>query len=112
MVDDVGPLIRARLQLPMAPAAIEPPRGRNRAVRTVPSLMLFARDVEGNEVHVTTEHHLGIFSREQFGEGVEVLFKVTADAEPIRKKRRVIGWIVSVQRVEDHALEPLAGGIA
>jgi hypothetical protein len=110
MVDSVGPLFRCRLTLPQSPESVdEAPRGRRRAVRTVPTLMMDRRDSEGNDLVVTTEHRLGIFSKQQFGEGVEVLFEVTADPEPIRKKRRVIGWMVTVRQVVDHPREPLAG---
>jgi hypothetical protein len=110
MTEYVGPLIRARLQLPQSPEAADyPSRGRKRPVQSVPTLMLFERDFDGNPVQVTTEHRLGVFSKQQFGEGVEVIYEVTSDPEPIRKKRRVIGWIVTIRRIVDHAPGPIAG---
>jgi hypothetical protein len=110
MTEYVGPLIRARLSLPQSPESVdEPARGRRRAVTNVPTLMVLDKDELGQPVVITTEHRLGVFSKEQFGEGVEVLFEVTADPEPIRKKRKVIGWMLTMRRVADHAAEPLAG---
>jgi hypothetical protein len=110
MVDHVGPLIRVRLTLPNAPESVDQGVfGRRRATQTVPTLLMDIRDADGNLVELTTEHRLGVFSRQQFGEGVEVLFEVTADPEPIRKKRKVIGYVVTMRRVVDHDREPLAG---
>lgn len=109
-VDSVGPWIKARLTIPMSPeqtsAAI--PSSRRRVSQT-PTVMLLRRDMTGVDVFVTPEMRLGILSKEQFGPGVEVLFEVTADPEPIRKKRRVIGFVLSVRRVIDHPEAPIAG---
>lgn len=102
LIDYAGPWIKARMTIPPAPeASDQPPRGRRR-VPQVPTVMMLAKDKAGNLVKLTTEHRLGVLSKQQFGDGVEVIFEVTADPEPIRKKRAVIGWQVAVRRVVDH----------
>jgi hypothetical protein len=112
MHEHVGPWMKARLQLPQAPESVDqPPRGRRRTVRE-PTLMTGIRDLDGGQVAITTEHRIGVLSKHQFGEGVEVVFEVTGDPEPIRKKRRVIGYTVTMRVVADHPREPLAGAAA
>jgi hypothetical protein len=109
MHEHVGPWMKARLQLPQAPESVDPPpRGRRRTVR-VPTLMTGIRDLDGGSVAITSEHRIGVLSKHQFGDGVEVVFEVTGDPEPIRKKRKVIGWTVVMKQVADHPREPLAG---
>jgi hypothetical protein len=109
MHEYVGPWMKARLQLPQAPESVDQaPRGRRRPVRE-PTLMVGIRDLEGGSVSITTEHRIGVLSKHQFGDGVESVFEVTGDPEPIRKKRRVIGWMLTVRQVPDHPREPLAG---
>lgn len=108
-VDGVSAWVKSRLTIPQAPEAVDStPRGRRR-VAQVPTLMMLAKDRDGKLVQVTTETRIGVVSKQQFGAGVEVFFKVTADPEPIRKKRSVIGWTVALERVVDHPLAPVAG---
>lgn len=108
-VDAVSAWAKARLTIPQAPEAVDStPRGRRR-VAQVPTLMVLAKDKAGEPVQITTDTRIGVVSKQQFGEGVEVFFRVTADPEPIRKKRTVLGYTAALERVVDHALQPVAG---
>lgn len=107
-VDHVGPWIKARLTIPQAPEAVDQPLRGRRRVAEVPVLMLAPKDKDGNLVLLTTEHRLGVTSKQQLGEGVEAVYEVTADPKPIRKKRTVIGWTVALRRVKDRDPEPVA----
>jgi len=107
-VDSVSPWIKARLQLPASPETVdEGVRSRRRTV-TVPTAMVNFKDKAGNPVEITNQTKVGIQSKQQLGEGVEVIYQVTADPEPIRKKRKVIGFTLTLRRVEDHEQAPLA----
>lgn len=109
LTEDVSPWIKARLTLPQAPEAIDQtPRGRRR-VASVPTMMCLAKDKAGGLVEINTQHRIGVLSKQQFGAGVEVIYQVTANPEPIRKKRKVIGWTVALRRVDDPPREALAG---
>jgi len=106
-VEAASEWIKARLTLPAGPEAADSgPRSRRRAVRA-PSLMLAPKDLDRIAVDVTTDTKIGVTSKQQFSG--ERIFQVTGDPEPIRKKRKVIGFTVALRSVEDHPLEPIAG---
>jgi hypothetical protein len=95
------PWFKARLQMPSAPETAEAAGGKTRnEVR--PSMLFDWRDSEGNAVVLTTEKVVEVDSKE-LG---RFYFRPDADPEPLRKKRRVIGFEVPLRRVEEHDFEP------
>jgi hypothetical protein len=96
-----GPWFRARLFLQDAPERSE--QGDRKKAVAMPRVMFLVTDVGGVAVDVNAEDQLEIASPE-LGTAV---WRVTAQPAPIRKKRRVIGWEVGIERV----LEPKRKGV-
>jgi hypothetical protein len=101
------PWFKARLELPRAPEGVDPGGGRRRAVR-VPTLMAALKDEDGNLLALRHEDEVEFVSRTLFGDDEPRLYRLTVDAAPIRKKRRVIGWEASVARIEPRAVAEVA----
>ncbi|MET0604402.1 MAG: hypothetical protein ABW167_20620 [Baekduia sp.] len=68
--------------------------GRRKRVKT-PQVMFGVKDVAGDPLDVRADSELEVDSKE-FG---RALWQITGDPQPIRKKRRVIGGLVQVERV-------------
>lgn len=62
-----------------------------------PSLTLYRRDGDGLEVVPAKTDRVRVVSRE-LGEGV---YEIDGKPQPIRKKRRLLGWLVNVVRLEE-----------
>lgn len=88
-----GTDFRCRLELPQQQESRE--AGRIRGV-TVPTLYAPARDVEGGPVDIRGEQEIEVRSQEL---GTSV-WMVDGDPAPLRKKRRVLGWQVTLRKVE------------
>lgn len=91
-----GEWFRARLSLGDSTQDLDEAGGR-RNVRT-PSLMFGIRDLAGDPIDMTGEDRVEVASAEL---GTE-LWDVVGDPKPMRKKRRVIGYTVTLRRVEVH----------
>ena len=89
-----GPEFRARLQLPQAN---EDTRDERTAAVIRPTLMTDRKDSDGDLLDFRTSDRILVTSR-QLG---TALWEVTGEPEPLRKKRRVIGWVVPINRVDE-----------
>lgn len=105
MVDALSPWFRCRLELPsgslIRDRTTEGGANRSRVV-TSPTALVALRDETGERVKITARDRLIVESDEL---GVTE-WEITADPAPLRKKKAVIGWNVSMQRVEDNAFVP------
>jgi hypothetical protein len=99
--DVTEPWFRVRLQLPSAPESAEGAGGHSR-VEVRPTLLVGIKDSEGNPVVLTVEKLIEVDSKE-LGRAV---YRFDADPEPLRRRRRVIGFEVPLRRVEEHEFEP------
>lgn len=95
---------RCRLQLPAAPETADP-TGRRRTT-TVPTLMYALRDSAGVDIRLSPEVRVEVESPAQLPD--RELFDVVSMPEPMRKKRTVIGWTVTLRRVEPGQAERAA----
>lgn len=96
-----GAWFKARLFLRDAPERGEQ-GDRKKAVAT-PQLLFLVTDTDGGAVDVHADDRVEVASPE-LG---TALWRLTAEPEPIRKKRRVIGYLVGLERV----LEPRRKGV-
>lgn len=107
-----GPWFKARLTVPKAAAlagAQGNPTGRRR-VASQPNLILGVRALDGSPLPpITTDMRIQVASV-TVGSTLThpIEFDVAGDPEPIRKKRKVIGWDVNLKRVVDHQAPRLA----
>jgi hypothetical protein len=83
--------------MPGAPETAEAAGGMSRS-EVRPSMLLDIRDSEGNPVVLTSEMLVEVHSKE-LGDG---FYRPDGDPEPLRKKRKVIGYEVTLRRVEEH----------
>ena len=93
-----GPEFRVRLQLPQAN---EDNRDERTAATIRPTLMTDRKDASGELLEFRTSDRILVTSR-QLGTD---LWEVTGEPEPLRKKRKVIGWVVPINRVEEPAVD-------
>lgn len=89
-----GPEFRARLEMN---TSIENERDGRTSADPRPSLMTDFRDSDGNPLEFRISDRIRVVSR-QLGTAV---WEVDGMPDPIRKKRRVIGWDVPIHRVEE-----------
>ena len=92
-----GPVFRARLQLPQAN---EDTRDERTAAVIRPTLMTDRKDASGALLDFRVSDRILVTSV-QLGTNV---WEVTGEPEPLRKKRKVIGWVVPINRVEEPAV--------
>lgn len=97
---------RCRLDLRESP---EQPEGESRVKRAVktPQLLVGARDLEGKAIDIRATDRLEVVSP-QLG---TAYWEVTSDPEPLRKKRRVIGYQVTLRRLEEHEFDPTLANV-
>lgn len=98
-----GAWFKARLTVPAAPEA-DDAQGSHRRTVARPTLLLGVRDREGNRLEpgfLSADDKVEVDSR-QFGRGV---WEVTGDPEPLRKKRRVIGFQATLAKVDEDPYE-------
>lgn len=91
------PWFKCRFTYNPAPDANDTQGGLRRVPRNG-QIMCGLRDADGNDLQINASDRLEIDSR-QLGRAV---FEITSDGEPIRKKRRMLGWVTTVVRVEEH----------
>lgn len=92
-----GPWFKVRLQMVNTPETNVDPGSRPRIVQR-PSLLVARRDEQGEDVEIRAGDKIEVDSR-QLGRET---YEVASDPEPLRRKRRVMGWQVDVKRVADH----------
>lgn len=73
-------------------------QGARRRVPRNGQFMCAMTDQDGNTLTITAADRLELDSKE-LGQAI---FEVTGDPEPIRKKRRMLGWMGTVVRVDEH----------
>lgn len=96
---------KCRLTLPAAQESVDP--GYRRRVVLVPTLLYGMRDKDGLPIDLSIEDRLEVSSRE-LG---QTLWDVVSAPEPLRKKRRLLGWQATLRRVEDAELPDAAVGM-
>lgn len=95
MAEVAGEWFKCRLFLDMQQYGERSEQGGRRKRVKTPQVLFGARDVAGEDINLRADQRIEIDSAE-FGRAV---WSVTADPQPIRKKRRVIGGQVEVERV-------------
>lgn len=91
---------RARLTLPASPEQQDTNRGRRKTVPN-PTLMFGVKDLSGAALDVRASDQLEVASP-QLG---TAMWRVSQDPGPIRKKRRVIGYEVVLERLKEPVRE-------
>ena len=91
------PWFRCRLTLEAAPESDDPQAARRRVPRPA-TLLVGLKDKDGNAITIDADDRLEVNSKE-LGRAV---YSVTGDGQPIRKKRKLIGWQATLIRVEEH----------
>lgn len=100
MAETYGPWFRARLIFNSAPQKVDE-QGERRKILAAPSLMFGVRDLDGGSLDVSGDLQIEVDSVE-LG---RALWRTTGDPLPIRKKRRVIGGQINLQRVVERERE-------
>lgn len=96
-----GEWFRCRLFLPTAAESYDPATVRRRVV-IVPTMLYGLRDANGVEIGLTHTDRVEIDSNELGAE----MWQAASEPEPIRKKRRLIGYQVTLRRVQTNEFEP------
>ena len=73
------------------------PQGGHLRVARSAQLLMGVKDTDGEPLKVAPTEKVEVVSKE-LGSGI---YDVTGDPEPLRKKRRVIGYSVTLVRVEE-----------
>lgn len=94
------PWFRCRMQLNNAPDSDDTQGGRRRSPQTA-QMMCGMRDQDGNTLDLKASDRLEVNSRE-LGRAI---YEVVSEPEPIRKKRRMLGHIQNLTRVEENEFE-------
>jgi hypothetical protein len=94
------PWFKCRFVYNVAPESDDTQGGRRRVPRTG-TIMCGLRDQDGNTLAINGSDRLEVNSRE-LGRAI---FEITSDGEPIRKKKKMLGWMATVTRVEEHQFE-------
>jgi hypothetical protein len=89
-----GPWFKARL-FPEMSAAQLGVENRRRIIPDTPTMLAALLDVNGDPVVITSEARIEVDSKELGNE----VWDVSGEPQPLRKKRRVIGWYFGVRRV-------------
>ena len=91
------PWFKVRLTLSPAPESDDPQAARRRVPHPA-TLLVGLKDVDGNLVEIHADDRLEVDSK-QLGRAI---YQITGDGEPIRKKRKMLGWSATLTRVEEH----------
>lgn len=94
------PWFRCRITVEPAPEADDAQAGRRRTPKPA-QMMCGLKDQDGNPLEIRSADRLEIISN-QLGRAI---FELTSDGEPIRKKRKMLGWMANITRVEEHPFE-------
>jgi hypothetical protein len=94
------PWFKCRLTLEAAPSTADAQGGRQRTPHPA-QMMCGLKDQDGNLLAINASDTLEVNSKE-LG---RALYQVTSDGEPIRKKRKMLGWTATLTRVEEHPFD-------
>jgi hypothetical protein len=98
-----GAWFRARVEQRSNPQTRQPDSGQPRVTRQ-PRMMFGLLDAEGRAVDVKASDYVEVAPSDARLDAA--WYQVEGDPDPIRKKRRVIGWEVGLKRVEEHPFDP------
>jgi hypothetical protein len=101
-----GPIFKCRMEPEAGPEAADAAGGRPNEVSETPGLMTAAKDLSGVPLRITSEQRIRVTSQQL---GVAD-YDVMGNPSPIRKKRKVIGFNVALQRVIDYPRAPVVVG--
>jgi len=93
---------RCRLFLTDSPDVIDPQAGRFRN-KSSPQVLAVLRDFDGRTLHFHGDQRAEIRSR-QFGKAV---WRMAGEPQPLRRRRRVIGWLLNTERVIEREYDDL-----
>lgn len=96
------PWFKCRLTLNASPESDDTQQGRKRVARPA-QMMCGMKDKDGNLLVINASDRLEVDSKE-LGRAV---YEITSDGEPIRKKRKMLGWMATLTRVEEHPFTPV-----
>lgn len=94
-----GPWFKVRIDLGTEGESIDPAAGGRKVDRS-PSMLVALRDEDGDPVVLTIEDRVQ-YQSSTLPVANEV-WDVISDPQPLRKKRRVIGWNVTLRKVFVH----------
>jgi hypothetical protein len=94
--DVEAPQFKCRLEVNVAQDTPDPATGVPVVTRTT-SLLYGLHDIEGNPVVLNAADRVRVVSRSM---GMDELWDVAGDPQPIRKRRRLLGWQVDLRHVE------------
>lgn len=94
------PWFKCRLMPSAAPESDDTQAGRRRVPHPA-QMMCGLKDLDGNMLAINASDKLEINSQELGW----ALWEITSDGEPIRKKKKMLGWIASITRVEEHPFD-------
>lgn len=97
--DTTGAWFKVRIQLGSEGESIDGATDE-RSVHRTPSMMVALRDEDGNDVILTVEDRLEVVSANL--PQVSTQWDVISDPQPMRKKRRVLGWNITLRKVFVH----------
>jgi hypothetical protein len=100
-----GAWFRIRVDMKEDRKSREPSDGPNRTVRS-PVFMCGVRDLEGRPLDIIATDRLEVVT---VGTTSPVVYELTGDPSPIRKKRATIGYEGSLRRVDEHPMDPSGG---
>jgi hypothetical protein len=97
-----GPWFKCRLFYEGAPDTTDA-QGAHFKSTPAPQVLTPAVDLMGNPLVFTDDTQLQVNSMELGN----TIWRMAATAEPLRKRRRIIGYILTVERVIEHAYDDL-----
>lgn len=97
-----GQWFRCRLFLTQSTDAEDPSKGHFSST-LAPQLLCVRRDLDGSRLHLHGDERVEINSR-QFG---RTLWRMQGEPQPLRKRRRVIGWLAFIERVVEREYDDL-----
>lgn len=97
-----GPWFRCRLFYEGAPDQTDPQGGHFKEV-SEPQVLVPVTALDGSRLDFHADHRLQVNSRE-LGHAV---WRLAGEPEPLRKRRRIIGWLLTVERVIERAYDDL-----
>jgi hypothetical protein len=96
------PWFKCRITYGPAPESDDPQAARRRVPRPA-TLLCGLKDLDGGLLTLSATDRLEMNSK-QLGQAI---FDLISDPEPIRKKKKLIGWQANLTRVEEHGFTPV-----
>lgn len=107
--DRASPLFRCRLDIQEAPEGKD--QAGNMSTTETPMLMTDRVDADRNLLFIQADDELELESRdlahtEERGWHLVAVYQVSGEPKPIRKKRKVIGWQMTLKLVSESPVDP------